>query len=257
MVLLFLLACRHPVDAPEDLDALFHWYWDKYEDGTDEELLAAAVNLEPLIQAESTGLVTVLTQEEQDTVEMQGEQDPAEATGMFVAGPIDCDFGDFERLMYALDQEGLYEAATGKESYIAYDRVYTSDLDAYEARETPFLTWTTTYTVKPVLTTYTAVISGSIRFVPEADGVGPLVIQRSYLPSPATFESNTNDFFEQDYQLDIVLPKGDISAHAYAFWRDLQSAGLEDESAGVQNLLIDGLVDYYHDSEAVCAMGGF
>lgn len=257
MALLLLLACARPVEAPEDLDALFHYLWQHYAAGTDEEMLAAGANLAPLIETASDGLITRLDRDEQATVEMEGDQDPAEATGWYVAGPLACPFADTEQILYALDQEGLYESATGKESYEAYDRVYTSDLDAYTSRAEPFLTWTTTYTVTPVLTTYTAVILGSLRYVPEQDGVGPMLLQRSHLPAPATFASETQDFFEQDYQLDIVLPHGDGVVHAYGNWRDLQSAGLEDESAGVQNLLIDGLVGYYQDLETVCAAGGF
>ena len=154
-------------------------------------------------------------------------------------------------------QEGLFEDAIGKDSYEAYDRVYTSDIDAYVGRETAFVTWTTTYTVQPVFSTYTAVISGSMRYVPEQDGVGPMVIQRSYLPDIATFNGDTEDFFEQDYQLDVVLPATDGSKHGYANWRDLKSAGLEDEDTGVQNLLIDGLETYYQNLDTVCAAGGF
>lgn len=256
-MLLLLSACAKPVDAPEDLDELFHYFWSKYEDGTDEELLAAAANLDPLIQEASEGLVTDLTDEEQATVDLGSPRDPAEATGMFVAGPLDCAFSDTERLLYALDQDGLYEGVPGTQSYDAYNRVYTSDLAAYQARDTPFLTWTTTYTVTPLFTTYTAVISGSMRYVAGADGAGPVVIQRSFLADPAVMEGDTEDYFDQDYQLDLVLPNGSISAHAYTFWRDLQSAGLDDESTGVQNLLIDGLVDFYDAAETVCATGGF
>lgn len=255
---MFLMACAAPVEAPEDLDALFHYLFEKYEAGSDAELLAAAANLEPLLQEDAQGLVSTLSAAEQATVELGSARDPAEATGMYVAGPLDCAFEDTERLLYALDQEGLYEEATGSESYDAYDRVYTSDFDAYAARETPFLGWTTTYTVTPVLTTYTAVISGGMRWVPEADGVGPFFMQRSWLPDPASFEDeDTDDYFDQDYQLDVVLPGGQGAVHAYAMWRDLSSLGLVDEDSTVQNLLLDGLVDYYEDAETVCAAGGF
>ncbi len=257
MLLVLLVSCAKPIDAPKDLDALFHYLWLNYQTGSDAEMLAAAANLDPLIGEASDGLLTPLSDAEQATVDVLSGQDVAEATGWFVAGPLGCPFDDTEKILYALDQEGLYESATGKESYVAYDRVYTSDIDAYVARQTPFVTWTTTYTVTPVFTTYTAEISGSMRYVPEQDGVGPMVLQRSYLPEIATFEAETQDFFEQDYQLDVVLPSGNSAVHGYANWRDLQSAGLEDESGGVQNLLIDGLVDYYDDLGTVCAAGGF
>ncbi len=254
---LLLSGCKPHSDAPEDLDALYHYLWLNYDSGTDEDLLAAAANLDPLITEAGNGLLTGITEEEQATVDVRSGQDPAEATGWFVAGPLACAFDDTERLLYALDQEGLFEDALGKDSYEAYDRVYTSDIDAYVARETAFVTWTTTYTVQPVFSTYTAVISGSMRYVPEQDGVGPMVIQRSYLPDIATFEGDTEDFFEQDYQLDVVLPATDGAKHGYANWRDLKSAGLEDEDTGVQNLLIDGLETYYKNLDTVCAAGGF
>lgn len=255
---LLLVGCKKPVEAPEDLDSLFHFFWSTYAEGTDEELRAAAANLAPLLQEPLSGVVTHLSDAEQATVELDPARDVALATGVFVAGPVDCAMGPLERIYYDLEQERIYEEATGKEAYDAYERHYTNDFDAYVARTAPYLTWQTTYTVTPVLATYTAVISGGMRFVPEADGVGPIVIQRSWLPSPAVFENDDGpDYFDQDYQLDVVLPDGDTSVHAYATWRDLQSAGLQDESAGVQNLLIDGLEDYDRDTEVVCATGNF
>lgn len=256
-MLLLLLACKQPDQAPEDLDALFHWFWTHYDTGTDEELRAGGANLAPLIEAASQGLVTNLDKEEQDLVELDQPGDPAEATGVYVAGPMACTLEDLEAIYSHVDQEELFESATGRESYDAYERHYTSDFDAYMARTTPFLTWVTTYTVTPVLSTYTAVIDGGMRFIPAGEEGESLVVQRSVLPAPATFEGNSNDFFEQDYQLDIIIPVGSAAAHAYVTWRDLQSAGLEDESNGVQNILLDGLEDYDRDTEVVCAIGGF
>jgi hypothetical protein len=258
MLVLALVACAPREPAPEDLDGLFHWFLANYETASDEEILAAAANLEPLISDPSRGLVTAITPEEQATTGVEHGEDPAEATGIFVAGPVACDFGDYERVHYALDQEGLYETATGDDNkYVAYDRVYTSDLDAYESRETPYLTWDTTYTAKPVLTEYTALIKGGMRYVPGDDTRGPVVLNRAILPNHATFEVETSDYFEQDYQLDILLPAGEGSIHGYAVWRDLSSATLTDESAGVQTLLLDGFEDYDRETELVCAAGGF
>ncbi|MDP2314617.1 MAG: hypothetical protein Q8P41_17065 [Pseudomonadota bacterium] len=265
MLLLSLLACvGPPVEAPLDLDQLLHWFFVHRDTATDEELRAKAANLAPLIGEATRGTVTHLTEDEQAVVAMAEPADPADATGIFITGPVACSFPDFEVVHYALDQEGLYETATGEESYIAYDRAYTTDLAAYEARTTPNLAWDTTYTIHPVTSTYTALIKGSMRFVPAADadadepgGIGPLVVERNHLPSPATFESESSDFFAQDYQLDIMLPSGDSTIHAYAVWRDLSSATLADENEGVQNLILNGLEDFDRDTELVCAAGGF
>jgi len=254
---LLFVACAKPEPAPADLDGLVHLFFAKYDTATDEELRAAAVNLLPLLQEPSRGLVDDLTAEEQATVRVDPPRDPADATGMFVAGPIACTLADLEVVNYALDQEGLYEAVTGDEEYIAYDRVYESDLAAYEARTDPFLTWRTTYTVQPVMSEYTAEIDGGMRFVPALDGVGPVVMSRSTLPSPATFAGETDDFFDQDYQIDVMLGDGDTSVHVYVAWRNLSSLGLEDESAGVQDLLLNGFEDFDRDTELVCAAGEF
>lgn len=258
-MLFLLVACAEPpVEAPEDLDSLFHWFFANYETATDEEVRAAADNLLPLVQEATRGTVTDLTDDEQATVELDPARDVADVTGIYITGPVGCTIADMEAVHYALDQEGLYETATGEESYIAYDRVYTSDLAAYEAREEPFLAWETTYTIAPVTEEYTAVIDGGMRYVAEADGVGPVVLDRAYLPSPATFTNpETSDYFGQDYQMDIMLPDGDASVHAYAVWRDLSSLSLTDESEGVQNLILDGLEDFDRDTELVCAAGGF
>src|SRR5687767_3926115 len=113
-------------------------------------MLAAAANFGPLVEEASRGTVSVLTDAEQATVTLTEPRDPADASGLYVAGPVACSFPDYERVHYVLDQEGLYEAATGEEKYIAYERAHTTDLAAYEARETAYLAWETTYTVKPV-----------------------------------------------------------------------------------------------------------
>ncbi|MDP2305015.1 MAG: hypothetical protein Q8P18_03205 [Pseudomonadota bacterium] len=266
-MLLLLVGCVPPVEAPTDLDALFHWFFVNRDTASQEELDAAAANLLPFASESTRGTVTHLTEGEQAVVAMTTPADPANATGIFITGPVACSFEDFERVHYALDQEGLYETATGDESYIEYDRAYTSDLAAYEAREAPTLSWDTTYTIEPVLARYTADIKGGMRFVPasagdtDEEGVGPVVIERAHLPSPAIFEgrgeAEGGDFFDQDYQLDIMLPDaaGTGSVHAYAVWRDLSSLGQTDESEGVQNLILDGLEDFDRDTELVCAAG--
>lgn len=259
-MLLLLVACAKPIEAPKDLDGLVHWFFTNYDTATDEEMRVAAANLAPLVQESSRGTVTDLSEEEQATVAIDPPRDPAEATGMFVAGPIACTLADLEVVNYALDQEGLYEAVTGDEEYIRYSRAYTTDIARYEARTDAFLGWRTTYTVKPVATEYTAEIDGGMRYVPagEDEGdVGPVVLSRSVLPSPATFAEETSDYFDQDYQIDVMLADGDASVHVYAAWRDLSSLGLTDESEGVQNLMLDGFEDFDRDTELVCAAGNF
>ncbi len=251
-MVLLLLACSRPVEAPADLDGLFHWFFTNYETASDEEMLAAAANIKPFILEEGEGTVTDLTAAERATSPVEGNLDPSLATGIYLQGPVACPFDKMEQVHYDLDQNGLYEEATGDPPYIEYKRTYTSDLGAYEARETPFLSWHTVYTVKPVTEEYEAEVSGSIRYVPAADGVGPVVVERAVVPTPALFEEGSNDYFNQDYQIDVMLGDGGGSVHGYAVWRDLSSLGLTDEDPAVQSLILNGLTDFDRDTEEVC-----
>jgi hypothetical protein len=253
--MLFFLACAAPpVEAPDDLDGLFHYFFLNYASATDAELSAAALKLAPLVNEATRGTVSDLTEAEQDTLtELVEVGDPAEATGIYITGPVACDWLPFEQIHYDTEQEALYEEASGEEKYIAYDRVYTSDLPAYEARTEPYLSWDTTYTINPVAAEYTAHIDGGMRYVPATEDFDAFVVERNSLPQPATFEAEGSDYFAQDYQLDVLLPTATGSAHAYAVWRDLSSLTLTDESEGVQNLILDGLEEFDRDTETICA----
>lgn len=253
-MLAVLVACKHPEPAPEAVDGSLRWFFANFETATDEEMRDALGELD---FAEDQGVLDPLTAEEQATVELDGDKDPAKATGLFIAGPMTCTFEDLEATHWYPDQEALYEDRTGGERYDEYDRQFTTDLDAYLARETPYVWWETTYTVTVALSTYTAFVVAGLRYVPEADGVGPIVIERDFMPSPAEFAGETDNYMEQDYQIEVLVPDGDTSRHAYAMWRDLRSFGIEDEDEGAQNLILDGLEDFDRDTEKVCEVGGF
>jgi hypothetical protein len=256
MMLAWLLACA-PKEAPTAVDGSLHWFFANFESATDEEMREAVLDLD---MAEGRGIVDDLTADEQATVELDPPRDIGAVTGLFLAGPVACSIEDNETVHLLLDQDGVYTEATGSSSYDAYSRVYTSDADAYFAREENILWWETTYTVTvPIVgTTYTAVIEAGIRYVPEADGVGPIVIERDHLPAPGTMEAENNDFFDQDYQIDVILPDGlGASKHAYAVWRDAVLGGLADEEDFTQTVMLDGLEDYDRDTEKVCELGNF
>lgn len=250
-----LLGCAKPVEAPEDLDGLVHYLWQRYDDGSDEELRAALANLEPLVAEVQEGTLTDLTAAEADVVP-RGDADPADAQGMYLARDVDCALAPLEEILYDLDQKGLYEAATGDDVYERYDRAYTTDFDAYVARTAPQLGWDVTYVPSPsVVAAYTAEVSGGLRYVPEADGVGPLLVARTWMPEPATFEEGENDSFTQDYQVEVYWTRGDATAHVYGMWRELAYLGLTSDDAGVIGLILDGLSDWDDDTEVVCGAG--
>ena len=58
------IACKKIEPAPEDLDGLAHYFWDKFDEGLDEEIALAVINLEAAIDSEGEeGTTSRLTDE--------------------------------------------------------------------------------------------------------------------------------------------------------------------------------------------------
>lgn len=261
MLLFPLLACTAAKPVPEDLDGLAHWFWQNYEAGTDEELAEATVALHAAVGGESlegaeTGGLTDLGADEVALVELVTDPDPAAARGLVLINLIPCTLEVLEPILYALEQDALYEGV-----YDRYERVYTSDLDAYVVREAPHLGWQSDITATIMGATYTERVLGGLRWSPAVDGVsgawGPVLLGRAWLPEPATFESGGKSF-DQDYQLEVYWERapGEV-VHFYAVWRQGDyGAGLTTDSDAVAGILLDGLEDWDQDTATLCAGAG-
>lgn len=261
---LLLAACKHPVEAPADIDGLAHYFWSEYDQGSDEDLGAALANLDVALQGLSTDRlgaatdyqtesmnaeITDLSTEEAAIVLPGDSRDPAEARGMLVVNPLPCTVDQVERFTYDLAQDELYPDA-----YTAYDRAYTSDFDAYVARQAPQLTWTVDLHAATAGVNYEEHLLGGIRYVPavEGEGFGPFVINRTWLTEPAIFESGDYSF-DQDFQLEVQYenPAGNV-IHFYVIWRQAEYFGMTEENDGLMNLQINGLLDWDDDTAALC-----
>lgn len=245
VLLLSLLACKAPPEeAVPDLDATVHWAWQSVETASPAEWSEMAAILDSHVGGSLRGTVSVLSHEEQALVPLVEPGDPDLALGLLSGGRIACDLAAVEKVVYALEQDEIFSG------YTAYERTYTSDLDAYEAREVDTLGWHTTYSAT-VLATYTADIDAVLRWTAD----GPVLIERAWLPSPAVFESGS-DRFDQDYQLQVFWPVDDgTTGYLYGTWRELEYAGLTLEESGVQNLILDRLEDWADELEAGCTAG--
>ncbi len=251
MALFFcLLACKPVEPAPDDLETLFHWMWAGFEDEEDARLREGGVNLEALVSEALTGSLEDLTPDEQSVVELDAPADPAEATGIFLAGELLCDMATLESIVIDLDQLALYPDA-----YDTYERTYLDDADAYLDRAAPMLGWETNYTTTPPIgAPYSERLYGGVRWVPAGDEGGALLLARVWMPEPAVFESGSARF-EQDYQIEAYVERSDgVLVHAYAIWREFDlGAGLDMENEGVQRLTLDSLGDWDRATEQRCA----
>lgn len=265
---LLLVACKHPDPAPQDIDGLAHWFWVNYDAGTDEEMAAAVVALDAAIQDASKDTfedadgykeeaiqVTIsdLSTEERDVVPMDVEKDPADARGMLIINPLPCTVEQVERFTYELNQDELYPDA-----YDAYSRTYTSDADAYIAREVPTLSWEVDLTGTTIGVTYTEHLNGGIRWVPALDDeqspFGAIAVNRTWMPTPATFANENNREFDQDYQIEVQYETTPgLVVHFYAIWRHVDyGAGMDSENDGLVNTQMDGIVDWDDVTAALC-----
>lgn len=272
LVLLGVVACHSTKPAPEDLDGLAHWYWQHFDgvspvdetEGADADAIAAQVNLDAALAVAlgsieggktSSGSITDLSDTEQAIVVVDPPRDVALAAGIYVADVVGCSLDQIERITIDLDQDELYPG-----SYDTYVRNYTSDVDAYLARETPYLTWESNIDATVLNARYHEDVTGGARYVTDDGSVegghGDMFISRVTLTAPADYEEDGKSF-DQDYQLDIYYALSDSEVvHFYPLWRQYDyGSGFDQDSSSAQSLMIGGLFDYDDDNAALCADG--
>lgn len=259
VLLLLVAGCKKVEPAPAELDDLFHWMWGRYDEGTDEELAEALINLDAAvdgatIEDATDGTLTDLTAEEVALVGV--DADPSLAAGIFLANAFACDFDQLQEILSFGAQDELYEGI-----YEAYHRDFTASRDEWLAGAIPLLTYDLTYTSKVLSSTYTAEVDGRIRRVDAIDDelspFGPFVMQRSVMPEPGAFEEGSDKTMDQDYQLEIYWPRGpDRVVHAYAMWRQADwGSGFDSDEEGVQRILLNNLIAWDGDTEKLCEEG--
>ncbi len=252
-------ACKKVEPAPKELDDLLHWFFEKYSEGTDEELAEGAVNLYDAVDAGSfeelmDGSITDLSEDNAELVGVTG-QNPSEAAGVYLVNVYACTPPKLEPILLARNQDELYEGI-----YDRYDRTYTSSRDDFEARVSPTMTWDVQYEASLLGAGYVADLEGGLRHVEAIDDElsphGPVLLSRTHLVEPARFESD-NKSQEQDYQIEIWMKqRSGHLLHVYGLWREADYGGTTNsDNEGVQRLLLNSLADWDDTTEEHCADG--
>jgi hypothetical protein len=256
---LLLGGCRKVVDAPTDVDGVMHDWWTGYDDD-DAARASAAINAHSVtgmatIEPPVDGKVTDLVSADLALVGMD-DRDPSLGTGMFLLNRFPCTLDALAPILVALNQDELYDGA-----YDSYERTYTSDADAWSRRDAPRLTWDIALTSSYIGSTFDETLKGEIRRIPDlgddASPFGEILIQRTWMPEPAVFESG-NKSFPQDYQIEVYyeMEPGTI-AHYYGIWRQIDmGGGLDNNSDAVIGIILNNLADFDDGTAEICAAGG-
>lgn len=253
-----LVGCKAVEPAPTALDDLAHYFWDNHENPDSEQVASAIANLYDAVDAKNLdgswdGSITDLTQDQLALVGKESE-DASAVAGIFMANVIDCPLSAVKPLVYALNQDELHPG-----SYKAYERSYTTDVDAYEAGETDVVGWQSNYTVSYVGKEYSAVILASLRDLPDVDDEitphGESFLVRGVLRDPAPFTDNNALGLFQDYQMEVYFQRSARETiHFYIIWRDFwfsDSSNFDDEV--LQRFVLNGLAGWDKDLEGLCA----
>ena len=256
-MLLIFFACANIEPAPSDIDGLSHYFWTHYDNEEDTIIADGILNAFTAIDASNLeeplrGTVSNLSLEELSLVGKEHE-DPEAMSGIYFANVVHCPMDAIERGVYATNQDERHEG-----DYAEYNREYTSDLQAYESRESNRLSWTTNYTVETIGQRLSVEINGGIRYVAEIDEArtpyGPIILSRGVLGEDAYFNDSNDRGMFQDYQLEVYFPISSTEAiHYFTIWREITyTSTIDFSSQSMQDLVLDGMIDWDLDTEAEC-----
>ena len=251
------VGCKAVEPAPEDLDGLFHWFWTNYEDASDTDWLDginnahAAMGMAALEEVADGGL-SEFTREEMDLVDMREDADPAELAGLYLLNVLPCTVEQVEEIITDLDQMSMYD-----EAYESYEREYTSDAEAYFAREEPTLSFSSDIGSGFGGATYTETVEGLVRWVAADDdhNHGPALLARYHMPEEAVWDTD-GWFFTQDYQVEIYYERspGEL-AHLYGLWRNMGYLEGSTQDEGIARQVLNGLADWDDRTAEICVGG--
>ena len=252
------LGCAPLEPAPEDLDGIFHYLWDRFDEGVDEELAQASVNAHGAVDGDQLaepidGTVTALDRDALDAVGMPHDRDPGVPVGLFRVGLLPCTLDQVERATISDDQATLYADLVD-----ACERSYLGDPDAYLSRETATLDWEGQIEDSLAGTGYSKRVMGGVRRVPdlgEDTPWGAVLVQRAWLPEPAVFEGD-DYYWDQDYQVDLYLERrpGEV-VHFLSLWRSVGMGTITSENEFMQTMILRARADWDERTAELCELG--
>jgi hypothetical protein len=252
--------CRpHPEEAPDDLDALIHFFLQNVDLDEPDLVGAGAGNLVTWYDAGAlvedglaTGEVSDLTSAELAQLDdLSWEPDPSLPVGVYTLRSVDCTFEQMMYLYLEPDQMELFP-----DTYVDYERTFDSDPACFEDGTCDQLDYHSTNTTTLALgieMTY-EMFTRLRRFeYTDADGEpAEVVLIRNVMPDPAQENVSTGGY-EQSYHIEAHVPIGAAETlHLYGLWNYGYLEGVDDGVAFWPNQYLDGLIELDERMQELC-----
>jgi hypothetical protein len=237
--MLALLACSSE-PLPEDAEGLFHALWQAWDEDSQAdhsrlgEVALALAELEP-----GRGELSTLSDEELAAFGPHDEQ-----VGVSLILPLDCELEQVEDVVIHLEQDELFP-----DVFETYERVHTSDLQAWEQDRRP-LGWQADYVVSiPLTSDLSCTLLGEIREPTEG-----VLVARSVL-QPAAVSEDDDGVFDQDWRIEAWVQQDERVLHIEALWRHMDAGVVNTDNEAIRGLVLDGIEDWDEQVQHWCAVG--
>ena len=263
-----------PAPAPEGLEDLSRFIWDRFEIKADtdvalqdQELHAAFINLDKELQAlevpvdDDTPFKSVLADIEEERIKdlegMEGRSDRiALAQGLVVANIVHCTLEQNENLTLSEKSAEIHG-----DIYETYEKEFDDDIQPFDDGDVDQIFWRLSYRIgsPPVGSPYAAQTRAGARRVKAIDDdvspFGDLFITRVHLPEPAVFDGEGSEF-DLDFQIETYHQREDGNlVHFYAMWRRMVLGPVDSSQEVFINTSLDGMVDWDKETEVACGDG--
>jgi len=223
LLLLALFACKHPVEAPTEMDELSRYLLAEFEAEDPEGLAAGMDNLRPLLlEAPDEGWsLTAPSEADLGGLTPPEGRDPGDARGLAVVHDSPHPVGDHVPLMLLEDMSPCSPTAE------SYERTFLEGEDCFEGAQCEFL--------RTVNDIYRSNLVMEMGFVLYEDyrWVGDAVLSRNWIAESAHGESDSNHLW-QVWEVEVWLPADDGGTlRLWAMWSEAEYAGVSEDLAEV------------------------
>ena len=243
-LLLGLLACKHPVEAPTEMDDLARFLLREFEAADPEGLAVGLDNLRPLLDAapdEGWSLTPLSLDDLGDLVPPEG-RDPAAAKGLAVVYASPHPIADHVELMLLEDLTPVSPTAE------SYDRSFLEGQDCFSGAGCEFLRTRNEIFRENLLMQMGFTLYEDYRWV---DGA---VLSRNWIAESAHGDSDSNHLW-QDWEVEVWLPTEEGGTQRlWAMWTEAEYAGVSEELAEISGRA--GLISAMETQDELIEDGG-